>query len=473
MKKFAGFLTLVLFLPTLLIGAETLKSTLNDQKTVAITIYNSNLALVKDIREILLPAGISELRFMDVAQNINPATVYIKSLNQPEKLGILEQNYEYDLLNPQKLMEKYIDKNVKVVDKNYYTGEETIYDAKVLSTNGGPIFEVEGRIMVGLPHRIIYPTIPENLIAKPTLVWLLDNRYNKKHTVEASYLTGGINWKADYVAVLDKDDKKVDLNGWVTINNNSGAEYRDALIKLVAGDINRVYDEGGFKRMDKLMLAEARSVSDFTEEALFEYHLYTLQRPATIKQNQTKQISLLQSTDIPVKKELIYWGSEYYYRGQYGQPISNQKVGAYINIENKKENHLGVPLPKGTVRVYKADREGSLQFIGEDSIDHTPKDEKIKIKLGDSFDVIGERKQLDWKSYGVLRNIYESEWEISLRNHKDEYAEVRVIEPVPGDWEVLNATHKWEKTEAHTLEFNVKVPKNEEVKIKYRIKTHY
>ncbi len=473
MKQLAVFLSLIFLLSTLSIGAESLRSTLDDQKTMAITIYNSNLALVKDVREILLPTGTFELRFMDVAQNINPATVYIKSVNQPEKLSILEQNYEYDLLNPQKLMEKYIDKTVKVVDKNYYTGEETIYDAKVLSTNGAPIFEVDDKIMVGLPHRIIYPSIPENLIAKPTLVWLLDNNYNKKHTVEASYLTGGINWKADYVAVLDKDDKKVDLNGWVTINNNSGAAYKDAAIKLVAGDVNRVYDEFNGLRTDKLMRAEAKAGSEFTEESLFEYHLYTLQRPATIKQNQTKQISLLQSTDIPVKKELIYWGAEYYYRSQYGQPVSNQKVGAYINIENRKENHLGMPLPKGTIRVYKADNEGSLQFIGEDSIDHTPKDEKIKIKLGDAFDVVGERKQLDWKSFGVLRNIYEVEWEISLRNHKDEDTGVRVIEPVPGDWEVLSSTHKWEKTEAHTLEFNVKIPKNEEVKIRYRIRTHY
>lgn len=450
---------------------QAMSTDLNDQIGMALTVYNINLALVKDVRGIKLGRGAGELRFMDVASQIIPASVYIRSLKDPDSLSILEQNYEYDLLNPQKLLDKYVGKQVKLYYKNPYTEREEIVEATLLSNNGSPIFKIGDEITFGYPGRIIFPGVPEDLISKPTLVWLLENTLFSKQKVEASYLTNGINWQADYVITLNDKDDRSDLSGWVTIDNKSGATYKNAKLKLVAGDVNRVRDkyEYRYKMLDaaKAMAREEQ----FKEDEFFEYHIYTLQRPSTIKNNQTKQISLVTADNIPVKKELLYYGAGYYYRSQLGQKISNQKIGVFIEISNKKKNNLGMPLPKGTVRVYKHDKEGSLQFIGEDSIDHTPKDEKIRIKLGDAFDVVGSRKQTSWKK--IAWDTYEAGFEISLRNHKKEDVVVKVVEPIPGDWKMLRSSHAYKKTEAFTAEFDIPVPKDKEVRLKYKVRMRF
>jgi len=452
---------------------QALSSGIDDQTGVAITVYNVNLGLVKDRREIKLPKGTGDLRFMDVASKIIPTSVSIKSLVDPESLRILEQNFEYDLLNPQKLLDKYVGKEVKLFQKNPYTEREEILTATLLSNNGGPIFKIGDEITFGHPGRIIFPGVPENLISKPTLVWLLENSLSSAQKVEASYLTDGINWRADYVLTLNDKDDMADLSGWVTIDNKSGTTYKNAKMKLVAGDVNRVRDESEYKdKMLRFAKAEAMPAApQFKEEEFFEYHIYTLQRASTIKENQTKQISLVTAGDIPVRKELIFHGAKYYYYNQYGEAISNQKIGVFVQIENRKENNLGMPLPKGVVRVYKNDTGGSLQFVGEDSIDHTPKDEKIRIKLGEAFDVIGGRKQTDWKK--IAYDTYEAAFEISLRNHKKEDVTVKVIEPVPGDWKMLVNSHDFIKTEAFTAEFNIPVPKDKEVKLTYRVRMRF
>lgn len=472
-----GLLVLTLLLPLAApvhpaqgLGEQKTPATTEEhQQTVAVTIYNGNLGLVKDVRRIQLPTGIHDLRFMDVAAQINPATVHLKSLTDPGKLRILEQNYEYDLLNPQKLLEKYVGKKVKLWEKNQYTGEERQVDALLLSVNGGPIYQINGAIHLNYPGRVILPSIPENLIARPTLVWRLGNALADAQVIEASYLTQGITWRADYVLTLNAEDDGGDLAGWVTIDNRSGATYKNATLKLVAGDVNRARDEREMADALRGMAAKSAVAEQaFQEEGFFEYHLYSLDGQTTIKENQSKQISLLSAADIPIRKNLIYYGAQHYYRNQYGKPISNQKVGVYLDVANTKKNHLGIPLPKGVVRVYKADRSGSLQFIGEDRIDHTPKDEKVKIKMGEAFDVVGERTQTDWRK--IASHVYEVAWEISLRNHKDEDVEVTVVEPIPGDWTVLHASHASKKIEAHTLQFSVKVPKESGVKINYRVR---
>lgn len=448
-------------------------STLDDQTGVALTIYNVNLGLVKDQRTIRLFTGIGDLRFMDVASQIMPTSVHIKSLVNPETLQVLEQNYEYDLLNPQKLLDKYVGKEVKLYTKNPYTEREEIVTATLLSNNGQPIFKIGDEITFGHPGRIVLPGVPENLNAKPTLVWMLDNGLPSTQKIEATYLTNGINWHSDYVVTLNDKDEKADLSGWVTIDNRSGATYKNAKLKLVAGDVNRAKNEYEYK--DKMMrvaeMAAKAAAPQFKEDSFFEYHIYTLERPATVKDNQTKQINLVTANDIPVKKELLYQGANYYYTSQYGEAMSNQKIGVFVEIQNKKENNLGMPLPKGTVRVYKADKEGGLQFVGEDSIDHTPKDEKVRIKLGDAFDVVGSRKQTDWKK--IAYDTYEAAFEISLRNHKKEDVVVKVVEPVPGDWKMLSSSHEYNKSEAFTAEFNVPVPKDHEVKLAYRVRMRY
>ena len=409
---------------------------------------------------------------MDVASKIIPTSVSIRSLVDPDTLQILEQNYEYDLLNPQKLLDKYVGKEVKLYYKNFYTEREEIVTATLLSNNGGPIFKIGDEITFGHPGRIIFPGVPENLISKPTLVWLIENSLSSAQRVEATYLTNGINWRADYVVTLNDKDDRADLSGWVTIDNKSGTTYKNAKLKLVAGDVNRVQDEYEYRdKMLRVAESAAKAAPQFEEKEFFEYHIYTLQRPSTIKDNQTKQISLVTADTIPVKKELLFYGARYYYYNQHGEVMSNQKVGVFVEMENKKEHNLGIPLPKGTVRVYKHDHEGSLQFVGEDSIDHTPKDEKVRVKLGDAFDVVGSRKQTDWKK--IAYDTYEAGFEISLRNHKKEDVVVRVIEPIPGDWKMLSSSHEYKKTEAFTAEFNIPVPKDKEVKLTYRVRMRF
>jgi hypothetical protein len=443
-----------------------------DQTGMALTVYNDNLGLVKDRRSINLARGQGELRFMDVAAQIIPASVHISSIADPESLRVLEQNYEYDLMSPQKLMDKYVGKEVKLYQKNPYSEREELVSATLLANSSGPIYRIGSEITFNHPGRVILPGLPESLIAQPTLVWLLDNTLAKPQSVEASYLTAGISWKADYVMTLNENDSRSDLTGWVTIDNKSGAAYRDATLKLVAGDVHRVQEEQPRMMMArKSMLAEAAPTPQFKEEGFFEYHIYTLQRPSTIRENQTKQIRLITADSVPVKKELLFRGDNYYYFGQYGEVTGNRKVGVFVEIANRKEERLAIPLPKGTVRVYKRDSDAGLQFIGEDAIDHTPKDEKIRIKVGDAFDVVGTRKQTDWKK--TASDTYEAAFEITIRNHKLEDVVVRVIEPIPGDWKMLGSSHEYKKGDAHTAEFNIPVKKDGETKLAYRVRMRY
>ena len=442
--------------------------TRESQKDVMVTIYNNNLGLVKDTREAKLDAGTLEVQFADVAALIDPTSVHLKSLTDPAGLRILEQNYEYDLLTSAKLLEKFVGKTVRL-----YQSNGSYQDATLLSTNG-PIYEINGQIHMGHSGQVVLPALPENLVSKPTLMWLLRNAKAATQRVEASYLTGGLSWKSDYVMVINPSDTRADLTGWVTIDNKSGSTYSNAALKLVAGDINRAVDR---RREGRLMEMAARAPSseladrDFKSEGFFEYHLYTLDGRTTIKDNQTKQLALMAASEVPVDKHFIYYGAADYYRTQYGVPMSNQKVGVYLELKNSKENRLGQPLPKGKVRVYKADTSGSQQLIGEDWIDHTPKDEKIRIKMGEAFDVVGQRTQKDWKR--IASNLYEVEWEITLRNHKQEAVTVEVIEPMPGDWEVLRASHPHEKIQAFTAQWKIPVAKDSESKLSYRIRVRF
>jgi hypothetical protein len=448
-------------------AAAPVSITAADQREVLVTVYNGNLGLVKDVREVRLGEGVLEARFADVASQIDPTSVHLRSLTEPAGLRILEQNYEYDLLSSEKLMEKYVGRRVRL-----YQGNGTYQEATLLSTRG-PVYDINGQIHMGHFGNVVLPALPENLVSKPTLAWLLRNTRPTPQRVEASYLTAGINWKSDYVMLINAADTRTDLTGWVTITNQSGATYRDAALKLVAGDINRAASRSDVGRALEMAAkaAPAAPDRDFRAEGFFEYHLYTLDGRTTIKDSQTKQLTLMSAADIPVTKRFIYYGAAGYHRAQYGTPLSNQKVGVYLDVKNSKDNRLGVPLPKGKVRVYKADASGSQQLIGEDWIDHTPKDERVRIKMGEAFDVVGERVQKDWKR--IASNLYEVEWEITLRNHKKEPITVEVIEPMPGDWEVLRASHAHEKIQAFTARFNVAVPREGATTLGYRTRVRF
>lgn len=451
-------------------------STLDDQQGVAITVYNSNLGLVKDTRTLRLPRGTSQLRFMDVAQQINATTVHIKSVTAPDTLNVVEQSYEYDLLNPQKLLDKYVGQELTLVLRAVENNTEKLTPtrATLLSNNSGQVWQIGGQIVINPTNvaEIRFDRLPQDLIAKPTLVWTLNNTGADTHIVEASYLTQGLNWRSDYVVVVNQNDTKADLNGWVTLTNSSGTAYRNADLKLVAGDVNRVRDEQAMPKSEVMRMAAAAPQPQFQEQAFFEYHLYTLQRKTNIKNNETKQINLLSAADFNIKKELVINGQPYYFQGYNnpGEPIK-EKVGVFVGFKNAKENGLGLPLPAGVVRVYKADSSGSQQFVGEDRIDHTPKDEAVRVKLGDAFDVVAERKQIDYKA--IARRVFEYAYEIRIRNHKDEAISVIVNEPIGGDWEMVSSSFPAEKTAAFAARFNIPVMKDGEAILTYRVRVKY
>jgi hypothetical protein len=459
----------VLLSATTLFAADpSYKSTADEQVGVEVTVYNSDIGLVKDTRKLNLAKGQGELRFMDVAASIMPPTVHVKSVNAPQLFSVLEQNYEYDLINAAKLLDKYVGENIKLTAWNQFQDRKETVEATLLSNNQGPIYKINDEIYLGYPGYQVLPKLPENLIAKPTLTWLYDNGTEKPHNLEVSYLTQNINWKADYVVVVNKDDTAADVSGWVTLDNKSGATYKNARLKLVAGEVHRVVDKVYPASLaGTVPMAKAR-VAEFQEKGLFEYHMYDLQRKTTVKDKQTKQISLLDAYGAGIQKELLVYGIQSYFTMQYREKIPKQPVNVYIQFKNSKDNHLGMPLPAGIMRLYKEDEDGSRQFIGEDKIQHTPKDEDVRLKIGEAFDVVAERIQSDYKQ--ITTRLHESAWEITLRNHKDKDVTVGIVEPLFGNWEVIEKSHPFKKVDAHTIRFEVNVPKDQEVKVKYRVR---
>jgi hypothetical protein len=465
-----------LFTTTAAGQSAQLTTTSRDRQSVNITVYNSNIGLVRETRKLALPIGRVGLRFSDVAAQILPQTVHLASLTAVDSLSILEQNYQYDLLNPSKLLEKYVGREVILVLRRFENNTEilTPVQATLLSNNSGQVWRINNQIVIN-PANIVetrFPDLPENLVATPTLVWDLDNRSTASQTIEASYLTNGMNWQADYVLVVNADDTRGDLQGWVTLTNSSGVGFQDARLQLVAGDVNRVKDREEYNRGMVMAARAEQSASQFQEQAFFEYHLYTLQRPTTIREQETKQVSLLEASDFKVMKQFVINGQHYYYTGYNspGQPIK-EKVGVYVQFRNSQQNHLGMPLPAGTVRLYKKDDKGGQQFIGEDRIDHTPKDEDVRVKVGDAFDIVAERKQTDYKV--IAANVYEYAYEIKIRNHKDGPITVVVNEPIGGDWEMLFSSFEAEKTAAFAARFQVPVAKDGEAKLTYRVRVRY
>src|SRR5574339_392995 len=449
-------------------------STLADQQSVAVTIYNENLALVKDQRRIGFDAGRNRLALREVSARMRPETALLRSLSHPGSLSLLEQNFDVDLLTPAKLLEKYVGRQVRVFRINPKSGEESFEIATVLAANAGVVLRIGDRIETGLPGRIVYDGVPANLRDRPTLVSDLQSARAGTQTVELSYLSGGLSWKADYVAELNAADTALDLNGWVTLTNQSGTAYPNARLQLVAGDVNRVPDE---LRVAKAMLAQRAAAAeaprnDMAQESLFEYHLYTLQRPTTISDNQTKQVALLAAQGVPVTKELVLQGSDYYYRTSVGGIGQKLKVGVFVQLENRESSRLGMPMPKGVVRVYKKDSAGNAKFVGEDRIDHTPKNETVRLKLGEAFDVTADKKQTDFKRREPTNRasyVHESAYEIVLRNAKKEAVSVVVREPVPGDWTMLEQSQVHTKVAAGTAEWKVRVPAEGSTTLRYRV----
>lgn len=453
-------------------------STLADQKEVAVTIYNENLALVKDRRTIVLPAGESVLAFREVSGMMRPETALLQNSSEQNGLVVIEQNFDFDLLTPQKLLEKYVGKKIGVVKTHPTTGEETVEDATVLSSNNGVVLRVGDRIETGFSGgRLIFPDVPDNLRDKPTLVMQLASRKESAQDLELSYLTGGLNWQADYVAELNSVESRLNLLGWVTLTNTSGTSYKNARLQLVAGDVHQVQPIFEKKYREQAVdIAYAAEAPRMAEESLLDYHLYTLDRKTNILENQTKQVSLLQADNIASSKEYLLKGQDYYYRNRAGDLGTRIKVAVYLSFENTKPENLGLPLPKGIVRVYKQDSSGAVQFVGEDRIDHTPENETVRLMLGYAFDITADRKQTDFKKlagFGEYNYVFESAYRIELKNGKDEEVVVRVVEPMPGDWQILSENHPHKKISSSEAEWFITIPAKGSAELLYRANVRF
>jgi hypothetical protein len=466
------------------------------RQSVDLTIYNQNLSLIREERTFTLAKGLSSVVVPDIPATIDGTSVHFLSLTNPRAVRVLEQNYQYDLAHQAKLLERYLGEQVEFIRVDPFTDKEYTVTARLISTGysrpagyadyayaGGMVAEVNGKIEINPAGRLVLPSLPEELVLAPQLKWLVQNSQEGTHKAEVSYLAGGLSWTCNYVALLDKSDRSLDLTGWVTITNASGTSFHDAGLKLVAGDVNIVQNQvaGMMKAARSMAMDEAAAAPQFAQTNLFEYKLYSLQRRTDVGNNETKQIELTSATGVSAKKIFVYdgladqwryWYRNASYRGQesFGQQ-SNPKVGVYMTFKNDDRSGLGIPLPKGKVRVYKRDDDGREQFIGEDEIDHTPKDEQVRLYLGNAFDIVGERAQKEFRTL-ASGHVVEETIEIKVRNHKEEDAAVQVFEHPWRwtQWEIVSSNAEWSKVDQTTLSFPVKIAKGGEKTVRYTIR---
>jgi hypothetical protein len=456
-------------------AAAQATTTQDDQTDLSITVYNSDLALVRDVREVRLPSGVFPLKFMDIAASVNPATVHFRSLSDAGRLSVLEQNYEFDLLEPQKLLAKYVGREITLMRARTVNGTTEWEDvrATLIANNNGPIWRIGNEIVTGFPAGTFrFPELPGNLYDRPTLLWTLDNTGPLRQRVETSYLAGKLSWSADYVLTVNREETSADLDGWVTLVNNSGTAFENAKLQLVAGDLNRVRPELQYRALEAMRSQVGDAAAPMQQEAFNEYHLYTLARRTSINNNQSKQVSMLNATRVPLMKTYEVNGQSYYYRQAMrpGAPIKDA-VQVIYKFKNDETSRLGMPLPAGTVRVYQADSAGGVLFAGEDRITHTPKDELVGLHTGNAFDIVAERKQTDFRA--LSSNLYEMEYEITLRNHKTAPITVEVNEPIGGDWQMINSTFSWTKTAAFAAQFTVPVERDGTSVLRYRVRVRW
>ena len=458
--------------------ASQMTSSADHRVSVAVTVYNDGRGLIREERNIDLAAGPNEVRFMDVAEQIQPPTVRVAPI-EGAPFNVLEQNYEFDLLSPAKLLDKFVGQTITLIQQkmmNNQTVEESV-EAKLLSNNNGTVWEIGGKIVVSPAYaRMVFPNVPGNLIARPTLVWQIGAPAAGKRKIEASYITGGMQWSADYVLSLDAAEAKAGLLGWVTINNHSGASYENAKLKLVAGDVHKAEaDRLPSAPQSKMDMAYAAGAPAFAEEGLFEYHLYTLDRPSTIRNAQTKQIQLLSAEGIGITKDYVLNGGTHYFQSVWSGPPAKEKIAVFIAFKNTEATPgLGQPMPKGIIRVFKKDRSGSPQLIGEDNIDHTPRNEEVKLELGNAFDIVAERRQTDFRHLTTRPpTTFESAHEIRIRNQKDTAVTVRVVEPIGGEWAMISTSHPNRKTAAFESQWEIPVPAGGETVLTYRVRVKY
>ncbi|MDD5719025.1 MAG: DUF4139 domain-containing protein [Candidatus Krumholzibacteria bacterium] len=433
------------------------------RKLLELTVYNQALALVREVRAVDLPAADFALEFRGVPQQIRPATLLVEGKGHTG-LVILEQNYEFDLMSREKILEKYVGRDVAWIQED---GERI--SGRLLGMAAGPVYEVGGEVVFEVPGRIALPQLPENLRARPTLVWRAQTERKGQADLDVSYLTGGLSWNADYVLQLDPAGVKADLKGWVTVENRSGAGFADARLQLVAGDINVVrpaMESSGVR----YMVDAVKAAPEMESEVLYDYHLYTVPWATTLPDNSSKQVSLLEATDIAVKRRYTVRAASGYFRG--GDPSgARQDVWVSYEFENREQNHLGKALPAGVVRVYGQAKDGKRQLLGEDRIAHTPRNEKVELRVGKAFDIVAERVRKDYRR--VSDRVHRTQWELTVRNQKDEDIEVEIREQVGGQWEILASSLPYEKLSAQEILFRVPVKREQAAVLQYTVEVTY
>jgi len=472
----AIFLATVFFAATNQCFAENLEektSVRQDQGKIMLTIYNDNLALIKEERTIKLGKGENRLAWREVSAQMRPETALLRNLTSSAELNLLEQNFDFDLLTPQKLLEKYLGKSVAIIRTNTATGEENREDATVLSTSQGIVLKFADRIETGLPGRIAFPDVPSDLRDQPTLSLLLTTSLAGSHDLELSYLTTGLSWRADYVAELNADDSLLTMNGLVTLVNRSGITYERAQLQLVAGDVNQVQPDQPPRAKSMAIASMMEMAPAMEQEALFAYHLYSLPTATTLADNQTKQVGLLSANGIVARKEYWLQGADYYFSGKYGEIGRKLHPAAMIKFDNKGEG-LGIPLPKGIIRVYKKDLRGNAQFVGEDRIEHTARNEQISLKLGNAFDITADKTQTEFRQLASKpENHIETAYQVRIRNARDEAVTIHVQEPIPGDWTMVETSVPHTQPAANLAQWKVDVPANQETVLSYRVRVRF
>jgi hypothetical protein len=446
-------------------AADLVASEPTQRETLELTVYNQDLALIREVRTVRVPEGALDLEFRGVPSGIQPATLLVE-VGGGTGLVVLEQNYEFDLMSREKILEKYVGREIAWIQED---GERV--SGRLLGMAAGPVYEVEGEVVFEVPGRIALPRLPENLRARPTLVWRAETERGGEAELDVSYLSGGMGWQADYVLHLEPEGRQADLKGWVTVENRSGAGFEGATLQLVAGDINRV--RSGPPRPE-VMYAAADAVKGrargVEEETLYDYHLYTVPWSTDLPDNSSKQVSLLDAPGIAVTRHYtVRAGMQYFRGGSSGD--DKQDVWIRYTFENREEGGLGMPLPAGVVRVYGQSHAGKQQLLGEDRIGHTPKNEEIDLTVGKAFDLVAERVRTDYAR--VSDRVHRTSWEITLRNHKEEDVRVEVIEQVGGDWEILRSSLPHEKLSAQEIRFEVPVARDGETKLSYTVEVVY
>lgn len=455
-----AILSLLLLGSSMVVMADETVVPLSAQVGLNVTIYNENRALIKDERRVNLVAGLNELAFQGVSANMMPQTALLNG----KGISTREQNFNFDLLSKESLLKKSVGQKVTTEYIDPATGKVSRNTAELLSYNGKPVLKIGDKIETDFPGRIVFNSVPANLRAEPTLSIMTVADAAGTETVTLNYLTTGLSWKADYVAQLNANETKMNLNGFVTLTNHSGADYQQALLQLVAGDVNTVRE---YEARPHMMMAKAvvirENKADMEAEALTDYYIYTVPHKTDLLSNQTKQVALLSAVDIGVKKtyELAYPFSVY------NVEMKSAKPDIYVTFENEIKNQLGKPLPKGTIRLYKEDAKGNMQFVGEDRINHTADKETVRLHLGTSFNLSVDMKRTALKKLSERLQI--GTYEVTFKNGSDAAADVQLVLDFPDNFKLMEESQKSERTTSNTLKWIVSVPAKGEATLTYKV----